>query len=599
MAEPRVLNPIATPGCKPESTGCDNQCCGSPPLDLNICALVLSNAFLNECTFGHDITSEHPGCFVGMTDDLVTGTQFCLSCDTGCFPCRDNFSNLKFWGDRIDGSGYLRPNLKSTRNRDARNQLADAVVINAASSPRPFMFTGQVELERAACYRNDEHFACWGPELGHPCHCYHEPPPDCDDYDPPLLPADALPGFLRDRFFFRRDGWPPRENEGLPDPTGGDIYCRDWRKGAAEAIGGPSNEPVEHSVIFRDDGFGQSKIGMFYRRYTGILPECNTDLLVACSALVPGASRCSFGLAEPATSNDCDEEFECGCDTRYGGEPRHTYYCQQEGATECNRFEYLKIFQWNAQLGGDDPETLFKNLLLQFIQQPNFPDLGNPFDSAQHQVGPTGDNSKLGLYEREYVAPDLASASQVFGLPGRVKWADRLCPVNAIIVMRSVRFRAHVRLHHIRDVATHWGQHHVVVLVEIKLGVLATLAGECTLNGEPLTIEYDPDPLKDAFWFPRIAGGPNGNGIVFEFQQVPIDIPLGFWWHGRLNNTSTPANEPRVLNDTGPIPWQRCTTFAEKMSDFIVPGLVGDIDNPENSHPSYQGQIRLGFSEAP
>lgn len=565
---------------------CNNQCCGNESLDLSVCELVLLDDYVNEATLGHDITPQG-GCWVGMTDDLIFGDLFCLGCDLGCHACDDSSTNTHsmFW-DR-EGFGYLRPNPEAVRKRDATNKIRDFPVFNQHQTDpleRHALFANQVELQRAACYWNQESFACWGNEAGHPCHCYHRPGPDCEDHGYPPNSGLPLPGFLWDRFFFEMTSWPMR-NKLLTSPGRGAIHCRKWTDGARSVPEGPMGK-VEVDITVRDHE-GQTRFMNFHRSYHLSFPRCNADAMIGCSGYVSGPSDCSMGLPLP---EDCQVDFECDCSVRQGGNAIRQRYCGVLGASNCNHFNYLRIAAWNPSIRAATPMDALKNEILAALGTIQLPGEG-PLDSLEHQVGPTGDNALLNHFLREWEAGNVHDAPELATLSGRVRWGN--CPVNAAVVLKRVRLFGHVIAHVTYDYNVGppverliYVSPYTVFRIEVELGIRADFppgAPPCLVDGQDVSITYG-----EGDFFPTVS--PEGNGLCFT-----TDVPKVFTWSGRLNQHSEPPVPINQINPEGEAFWNRCSNHAARIGQFTVPALPGDYgaDEPLTNH---QGSVTLYFA---
>jgi hypothetical protein len=549
--------------------GCDNQCCFTlQPVEQSICEFVLGPDYVDE------ETTDNVSCYTGLNDtEDDAGQQQCFGCDLGCRSCVDRPDYMiDFWSIDEDGYGYLRPKPSASRNRNARNQLADFPTKRPEQPEqperKPELFTRVVNLQRSRCKRNDEDLTCWGDEVGHPCQCFHEQ--DATDTDGDgikgiecgplgLLENAPVPGFMRDRFFYHYTGWPLRDFAGMT--------CSKWDHGTTQTGINP-----EYDIQINDDKRGQAQVIWGYTLIAGFDPICNIDVIAGCAARVPVASECA------------DDEGDCGSGMRTSEGITQAYYPQ---TNERFKFEYMRFDEFAPTFRTNTPANEFKARV--FAEIPNLQDENGTFDAVQHQVGPQG-NPLLGFYERTWNRP-IEEGHVVETVDAYTRWGH--CPITAEIVITKVEFKSHVQVLRTKKEFTGGGSAirnitpMAVVHIEVQLGVRAVLDGSCEIAGEEVVLTY-PEGSR------MPVASPAGNDIVYPFR-----IPAKIDWHGRLGFHSSP--EAAVLDiendpDTGSGGSPTCRDYRYSVGTVVVPGLPADIDSDDpNQH--YTGQVAFHFGE--
>lgn len=533
----------------------------------------------------HSTNGSGPPCYIGIREDEANaGQSNCAGCDVGCVHCIDEPGPMIFWADNLEGHSYLRAHVPSPHHRDATNRLVDLVA--NSSDNKPVLFFDRITLERTPCYENQLNISCWShiypdadwPTIS-PCECHHGTLQYGFDCAPGVPPAFPVIGFVSDSFFYHRYKWPVNASDSPPS-----LHCRRWNGDGIEVVDVSANRKWQTVFLAH-----------------GPWTRCASDLLVRCESEIPENSECSEGEGP---------DFNCSAMRPLVGGPGQKYI---PSGAESQQYVRMIIhstdvrhrsFPWLSDAIKRD--IAIRNEVFRRIRLTTFPDSSQPdgtldFFQLDHQAIFDG-NQSLGLYKREWVAESMDATPGLLTLAGRTLWGG--CPVTGELVITRISIWSHVYLHHgyilTGNTRTDYVTPYIAVHIQVKLGINATLEGDCVVDGEPVTITGGEMPSVT----------PDGNEILWQWNAGSanggfgvVRVPNYIDWKGSLNQHSSPPAEPIQIWDVSDIPDEqndpepdslRCNDIRAAIGQVTIPALPGR-EGTEDANTYYEGEMVVSF----
>lgn len=564
----------------------------------------------------HHSTDGQGSCFVGFFDsDEELANANCIGCDVGCRPCIDDpYTHMIWWYDRLVGSpsAYLRPDWRgnnSTRYRDAYNRISDVHSYDRYYNPddpdnaqqpfdrsKHFKFLQSISLERAQCYENWGIFAHWD-EDNHSCNCMPWASISC----PSGPDADQIPilGYRPDRWFVNQRNWPPDKNDNPPD-----LQCTSYL-----------DDPI-HATVFVEEKRGNT---IFLSN--GHNPPCTSNALTLCAGYVPAESDCDEGTGV----------FSCAVIREDGNPPARYVEPDSDDAFFMDR---LDLMEWNPSIRLYDwmsdrqkTDIRLRNQVLATVGNHQFGDTN--FEQLDHMVAGTGDNNRLGDFDRsKHLELDDPDAPVIKTLTGIERRTGKQLEAELVIIgvdIESNWFLHKAKRWHSWDPAANVHSYYVGAYVAYELQVELGIR----ITNNPQEIDYRYEAIAGSF--PLVDGGFKWHGWYDVYEDViarPRDPgrdndelsdrapvvteeivgeefgllrpPRFVEWHGRRNTHSEPAVTYALFhNNQAPPSVNHCRQAAVRLGVMEVGPLPGQVDDTNDPNTFYAGSVKYRFPQPP